>query len=300
MDRDTVLEVDGIPCRSSLLYAGSLIRIREWQFIVESARTIALGDYLSRLLGWSRDGRIAVDSALRTLLRAHQDGTPVLIRGDGELTGIVRGLHDRMVGPQAPLVACRRTGYHKKTAHGVMGVLAKRPGLIAYRDASQGTLMLSAHELPDDLPAVLTEARSTPGRVLVLVVAGLTGPYTSPSTLTIPPIGDRMPERDLIIVDYLEEATDELGLRRGAWRLSDLDWMEQFCARTHAEIQEGAQHVLAIAASASMDEAASRLATDVDGLAKWLREKTGEDPSAHRWGQQIECGVRDAGKGGAP
>ena len=284
------LLVDGVPCRSAKLRTGSLVSVRGLKLIVESARTIALTSYLSRLLGWSPPGRVAVDEALQMMRIAHAEGAPLLVKAEGSVTDLVRGLHDRTVGPGAPFVECRRTGYHKKTRYGVSGVLVQPAGLKAYQEAQQGTLFVSETDLPDDFGNVLEAARSRPGHVQVILGAPHRRPSELlPATLAVPPISERKAERDLIIIEYLEEAADELGLKTAGWRLGDLDWIEKFSAATHADIHEGARYVLAIVTSASLEEASRRLATDVVSLDRWLDQRMASNPIAERQRLRLAC-----------
>lgn len=284
------LVVDGRVCRASVLRPGSIVGTPDARYVAESHQTVSLAGYLARLLGWSQLGRRAVDEALKMILVARDEGSPLLLRADEKVAGIVRGLHERTVGAEAPLVECRAKAYHQRS-HGILsGAFVKPAGFRAYMEAHGGTLFLHTQDLPDDIAAVMADLKKQPGHVQVMVAAEHGDVHDQmPLVLRIPRISARKSERNLIVIEYLEESAEELGVERDFWLQSDIDWIEAFAAATHADVQDAARHVAAIATATSLEDAARRLTTDVMSLGKWLERRTQRQEALGRRVPKLEC-----------
>ena len=79
------LKQDGRPTREVSLMPGTEVAIAGRTFIAESARSIALRNFCSRLLGWDSDRIAVVDHALRAIRLAGAGRAPLMLAGGGDL-----------------------------------------------------------------------------------------------------------------------------------------------------------------------------------------------------------------------
>lgn len=94
---------DGEQRKSFLLTPGIEIELGGIKLVAESSRSIALHDYVSRLLGWSRGALPDVDRAMRAVREMANYQASLVLHGDGSLAGIVRRLHALALGERHPL-----------------------------------------------------------------------------------------------------------------------------------------------------------------------------------------------------
>jgi hypothetical protein len=94
-DWDAVAELkqDGNPAREVSLLPGMEVSIAGRLFVAESARTIALRNFCSRLLGWGDDQLSTIDQALRAIRLAASGRAVLMLRGSGDLVHVAQTIH---------------------------------------------------------------------------------------------------------------------------------------------------------------------------------------------------------------
>ncbi|HWU90348.1 MAG TPA: FHA domain-containing protein, partial [Kofleriaceae bacterium] len=100
------VRIDGIRCEECVLEPGGEIGLGGITLIAESPRSIALRDYVARLLGWSPDQLGTVDHALRSLRLAASRRHALVLHGPDDLVPIAHGLHLRVLGAERPFIVC--------------------------------------------------------------------------------------------------------------------------------------------------------------------------------------------------
>lgn len=273
------MRIDGARRAEVALEPGVEIGIGGLTLIAESARSIALRGYLSRLLGWAADRAAIVDQALRAVRAAVQHRSALVVSGDGDLVPVAHAIHRRTLGDR-PFVVCdprRRSGDAT-----VRSAPNRGSGTAAFAVARGGSVCVRTRRLPDDFAELLAAVRDPDAGVQLVVCVGSAEdyrPYTA-APIVVPPLARRAAELDMIIAECIDDARTELGLPRAALLASDRAWI-----RGHApslpEIEKAALRLLALRRTGSVAEAADRLGMAEVSLARWLgrRKLAGPTPA---------------------
>lgn len=218
-----------------------------------------LRPFLARMLGWSDEQ--AVESALRSLELALDHHATLVLRGEDDMVPIALALHLRTLGGDSPFVVCdpsRRT-----TAR--LPIFCES-GVSALEHAAYGSLCIQARRLPSDFPALAARLRDAKD-VCVICVGELADSDRlplPPAPIVLPPFARRADELDRIIVEFADDAIDELCVSGNNFTSVDLAWVRDHGATSLSEI-----------ATATLWVVGLRLWHDVPTAARYL----GEDPA---------------------
>lgn len=218
-----------------------------------------LRPFLARLLGWSDEQ--AVESALHSLALVLEHRATLVLHGEDDLVPIALTLHLRTLGGDSPFVVCdpRRRGAARLP-------IFCESGVSALEHAAYGSLCIQAQRLPSDFPALLARLRDAKD-VCVICVGELADSDRLPlplAPIALPPLARRADELDRIVVEFADDAIDELCVSGSNFTSVDLAWVRDHGATSLSEI-----------ATATLWVVALRLRHDVPTAARYL----GEDPA---------------------
>ncbi|HWU89282.1 MAG TPA: FHA domain-containing protein [Kofleriaceae bacterium] len=237
--------------------------------VAESARSIALRNFLSRILGWSTACAEAVDLALRaTRLAARRRAILVLCGHD--LVPLAEELHRLTLTSARPFVLCNPRRRTSETAGNPTRCASS--GLAALEEAAAGTVCLWAKLLPSDLRDLLAALRR-PGCQTQLVVCSEStrdAELFHAIPVVIPPVASRRDEIDRIVEEYAVESAASLGM--GELRLDPTEraWIRRHL-HTLPDIQKATLRLAAIRQAGSISAGALRLGISHVAMLKWLR-----------------------------
>ena len=267
------VQIDGARREEHVLEPGLEIGLGGITLIAESPRSIALRDYVSRLLGWSPDQLLNVDRALRALRLAATRRTSLVLYGPDDLVPIAQGLHQRAFGPDRPFIVCDP---RRRRAAGTVRVAANLERAVpAVRAASGGSLCVRGERLPPDLVEALDRPRRPVPRAQLILCAR--NPARSDlcfaAAISVPPLSKRAHELDRIVTEYADDALGQLDAPRGSFTTRDRDWIRRHAASSLAEIEKITLRMIAVRTSRSINQAAARLGMSHTALASWLDRK---------------------------
>ncbi|HEU4735208.1 MAG TPA: FHA domain-containing protein [Kofleriaceae bacterium] len=264
------VRIDGARRREIVLAPGVEIGIGGVTLIAESSRSVALRGFLARMLGWRSDRTEVVDRALRSIRLAATRRTALVLSGDGDLVPVARSIHRHVIGPDRPFVVCDpRRREVKATVRSAENYESGRDALAA---ATGGSLCIRLERRPRDFEAVITSLRSPGARVQLIVCTRNSAgcePYLAPA-IWIPPLNTRSDEIDRIIIEYAEDALDELGAARTSFLPGDRAWVRRYSAANLPEIEKGTLRLVALREARNLGEAAARLRMAPISLSRWI------------------------------
>jgi pSer/pThr/pTyr-binding forkhead associated (FHA) protein len=262
--------VDGARCSEVALDPGAEVRLGRITLIAESPRTVALRQFLSRLLGWGQEELADVDRALQSIRLGLTRRVPMAVCGEGDLTWIALALHRRVLGPGRPFIVCdpRR----RRTDATVRSAANCETGLLAVAAAAGGSLCLSSRRLPADFDELVASVRHPQTRVrLVFCVQDpedFEPLWLAP--IAVPPLAGRAHELDRIIDEYTQDAFVELGLPPASLGPADHDWVRSEVSASLPQIEKATKRLVALRATSSVPQAAARLGMAGVSLARWI------------------------------
>jgi hypothetical protein len=274
---DCALRLDGRPVHEIHLMAGMEIGIGGRTLVVESPRSIALRNFLARLLGWDEERCSAIDHAMRAIGQARAGRATLVLSGSGDLVPIAQTLHRRSLGPTAPFILNDpRRDDGRETARSPANCIS---GVAALERARGGTLCLRAGRLPVDIDVVLDAVRK-PGSDVMLVVCARAGmkaskPYTVTTTpIDIPVLASRRHEVPRIVAENIEEVIGLLQAPARCMRPSDLAWIVKLAEfggdTTMADVERAVVRIVALRKTGNVTRAAQLLGMAPVSLARWF------------------------------
>jgi pSer/pThr/pTyr-binding forkhead associated (FHA) protein len=268
------MQLDGTRRTEITLEPGAEIGIGGLTLIAESSRSVALREFMSRLLGWRSDRVAIVDHALRSIRIAGARRAALVLCGDGDLVPTARSIHRQVMGPHRPFIVCdprRRPG--KATVRVAQNY---ETGMQAFEAANGGSLCVRGHRLPKDFADLIAALRAPSSRVQLVVCAP--DPAECAQFLSVPidvpPLASRADELDRIIMEYGADATDELGTPRSSFLAADLEWVRTYSAKSLPDIEKGTLRLVAIRNSPFLSSAAERLGMAPVSLSRWIGRRT--------------------------
>lgn len=264
------LRLDGARRTEFVLEPGAEIGIGGLTLIAESGRSIALRGFLARVLGWTSDRTQVVDRALRSIRMAAARRTALVLHGEGDLVPMARSIHRHALGADRPFVVCDPRRRDAKAT--VRSAENYERGVRAFAAATGGSLCVRSQRLPRDFDAVIAALRD-PGAQVQLVVCVAVPDDCAPflaAPVTVPPLADRAGELDRIIVEYAEDAIDELGASRDGFAASDRAWVRANSAASLPDIEKGTLRLVALRESRNLSNAAARLGMAPVSLSRWI------------------------------
>jgi hypothetical protein len=276
------MRLDGARRTEVVLEPGVEVGIGGITLIAESARSIALREFLARLLGWRSDRIEIVDHALRSIRMAATRRAALVLCGDGDLVPMARSIHRHALGEDRPFVVCdprRRQG--KAT---VRSAENHETGVRALAAAAGGSLCVRSQRLPRDFAAVVTALRDPGARVELVVCAN--GPDDCEpflaAPIVVPPLASRAAELDRIITEYAEDAVVQLGTlgtlgtlgSRGGFLAADREWVRTHSSSSLPDIEKATLRLVAIRESRNLSNAAARLGMAPVSLSRWIGRRS--------------------------
>jgi len=263
------LRGDGARRTEIVLQPGLEIGIGGLTLIAESALSMALRGFLSRLLGWGSERVEAVDHAIRSIRMAAARRAALFVCGEGDLVRTARSIHRHSKGAHRPFIVCdprRQTG--KATVRAAENYAT---GMEALAAAAGGTVCVRRQRLPADFRE-LADALRTPSSQVQLVVCTETlddGERYSVTPIVIPRLTSREDEIDQIINDYAADAIAELGTS-SEFLAADRAWVREHACTTLPEIETATLRLVALRASRNLAHAAARLGMAPVSLSRWI------------------------------
>lgn len=264
------VRLDGARRAEIVLEPGIEIGIGGLTLIAESSRSIALREFLARLLGWRSDRNPVVDHALRSIRMAATRRAALVLCGDGDLVPTARSIHRHALGSDRPFIVCdprRRRG--KATVRSAENYEAGLPALAAARG---GSLCVRSRRLPRDFDQVVAALRDPDAGVQLVVCAGPSeqgAPYLA-APITVPALAGRAGELDRIITEYAEDAVVELGAPRTGFLPADRAWVREHAGSSLPEIEKATLRLVALRHSRNLSNAAAWLGMAPVSLSRWI------------------------------
>jgi hypothetical protein len=264
------MRVDGARQKEVVLQPGAEIGIGGITLLAESVRSIALRDFLARLLGWTRDRIEVVDWAMRSVRMAVSRRAALVLCGADDLVPTARSLHRHARGSDRPFVVCDpRRQSTKSSVRCAENVSSGREALAA---SIGGTLCVRRERLPPDFPEVIKALRA-PALQIQLVVCAETLDDCERyrvNPIVIPTLGGRGGEIDRIIDEYADDAMTELGTPQPSFLAEDHAWVRNHACSSHSEIEKATLRLVALRASHSLRSAAALLGMAPVSLSRWI------------------------------
>ena len=230
--------------------------------LAESSRSAELYELLRRLLGWSVARADDVDRAFRAVHEMATLRAVLILRGSGALHGVARRLHHVTLRDR-PLV--------------MLG--PKESGTEGLLRAGNGMLCVDAGALPHDLAPMLAHLRARSARVRLVVcarsiaiAAEIAAMIPRVATIEIPPVAERMHERNRLFEAYGLDAVVELGAPGLGFRAHDLEWIHASWIETLDEIEEVTRRLVALR-NWGVLAGAKRLGISHGALSRWVRRR---------------------------
>jgi pSer/pThr/pTyr-binding forkhead associated (FHA) protein len=264
------IRVDGARRSDVILAPGLEIGIGGLTLVAESALSIALHRFLSRLLGWSSERMESVDQALRSVRMAGTRRSALVLCGAGDLVPVAQSIHRHVRGKGQPFIVCdpkRQAG--NATVRSAQNYTTGRPAL---RAAAGGTICMRSQRLPPDFRDVMDALRAPDSQVQLMICAETPEDCerSRVAPIVIPPLLSRMTEVDQIIDEYAAEAMDELMIPRSTFRAADHAWVREHESTSLPAIEKAALRLVALRASRTLSGAATRLRMAPVSLSRWI------------------------------
>ncbi len=262
--------LDGSRRREIVLDPGAEIGFGGITLIVESKRSIALRNFLARLVGWGEGRAEIVDHALRSVRMAATRRAALILCGDGDLVPIARSLHRRSRGLERPFIVCDPRRHSRKET--VRSAENHVMGLEALAAAAGGSVCVRTRRLPRDFQELVQELRDPGSRVQLIVCAAALEECERcrVTPIVIPSLSDRRSEIDRIIDEYAEDAITELAAPRASFLAADHAWVRGHASSSLAEIEKATLRLVALRASRNLSHAAARLGMAPVSLSRWI------------------------------
>lgn len=264
------MRLDGARRNEIVLEPGIEIGLGGVTLIAESALSIALRNFLARLLGYGSDRAEGVDYALRSVRMAAARRAALVLCGDGDLVPTAGSIHRHARGSDRPFIVCdprRQPG--KATVRSPENYAT---GMEALAAASGGTLCVRRERLPRDFEEVVAILLA-PGSQVQLVVCGdlleESEQYRA-RPLVIPPLAGRGHEIDQIIKEYAADAVNDLAIRPPGFFEADHAWVREHATTSLPEIEKATLRLVALRASRTLSSAATRLGMAPISLSRWI------------------------------
>lgn len=289
--------VEGHQSPDVLLQPGLEVRLGGVTLMAESAAMIELRGFLCRLLGWSIAAQESVNVALRTLRQVNAGDAPLLLCGEGDLAEVARGLHARSPRRQHPFVFCDPK---QKSAPPSPRLPAVEPSAArALATAERGSVCFRSNKLPEDFAVLSLSRRSQPTLVQIIICAAGLDEVSAfrAAPIPIPSLRSRKDELGRIIDEYAKDACSWI---EGACKLSlppeDRRWIADYSAESLAEVEKGANRLIALRVAGSALGAASLLGIHHSSLLRWIARRELPIPTERLLGYTTQKQVTGRGE----
>jgi hypothetical protein len=292
------LKQDGTPAREVSLLPGMEVSIAGHLFVAESARTIALRNFCSRLLGWGDDQLSAVDHAPRAIRLAASGRAVLMLRGGGDLIHVAQTIHRYAAREAAPFIVSDSRRH--EVAATVRNPANYRRGIDALRRARHGTLCIRLRSPPPDFDEVLRAVRE-PECEVQLVVCATAAPArevlaVAAAHIQIPSLKARPAEEvERIVSEYIEDAIETLGAPRDCLGPRDIEWILERGAVASdlaiPDIEKAVFRLVAIKMTSTLTEAADMLGMASVSVARWLARRSGDLPARARRNPALDAAI---------
>jgi hypothetical protein len=215
----------------------------------------------------------SVDHAFHSVRMAATRLGALVLCGDGDLVSLARSIHRRVRGPDRPFIVCdpkRRPG-----GATVRSAQNYTTGMAGLASAAGGTLCVRKQRLPPDFSTVVDILRNPDSKVqLVVCTEALDDCERYRVTpIVIPPVASRAAEIDRIIDEYVAEAIDELRTPQSPLSESDHVWVREHASTSLPDIEKATRRLIALRASRSVSDAATRLGMAPVSLSRWIERR---------------------------
>ncbi|HEY0989204.1 MAG TPA: hypothetical protein VGD80_19180 [Kofleriaceae bacterium] len=238
----------------------------------DAYREQELRAYCCRLFGWGDDVADVVDDTMHILLTAARQGTPIALRGASDPVPVAHALHHRLFGVDAPFVVCdprRRQGEGS-----VRSPPNRATGALAVEAAVGGSVCVHAACPPPDFETLAGSFRRDGALAMLFVCLhdknSIRDALCPP--IEIPSLGDRAPDLERLLDEYLEEAATVLAVRRVRLAAHVRESVLRHVASL-SDLEHTAFRLVAIASSPSLAQAATRLHMAPVSLSRWVSRR---------------------------
>jgi FHA domain-containing protein len=257
------LRCDGEPVPGFRLRPGLEITIGGLRLVAESLQLIGLLAVIRRFLGWAADRQDDVDEALRSLRDWAAQRTDLVVVGDGDLTRVIRRLHDLVVGREASFI-----------------VYEDGDPAAAVRAAACGTLCVvirrqaDAIAVVDQVHAIEYAARPQ----LVVCTENSTSAATikrsleRPEVISLPPLSSRSNEVERIAHESAADIVRELGAPGPGFSMHDLERLQVIAFDSIEDVEETVRRIV-VMRTWGVTAGAAKLGLDHSSLSTWARRR---------------------------
>jgi hypothetical protein len=251
------------------LAPGVEIAIGRVTLIAESERSIALREFLGRVIGWTDEKIEDIDLALRAVRATVTRRAPLLLYGRDDLITIALGLHRLAFGSDKPFVVCdpRRVS-SDGTARAAQNFASAVEGLAF---AVGGSLCAQAKRLPEDFAPVQKALAKPDARAQLIIVGRQERDVKSfpAAPIGVPSLSRRDGEIDRIVRAYADDAVAEFGAQVSL-SASERALITERCAKTLGEIEKATRRAIAVRHGGNLGRAATLLGMTRIALKEWL------------------------------
>jgi hypothetical protein len=265
------VRVDGARHERCEIVPGSELTIGGRVLIVESTRSIALRNYLARVIGWGDLRNEEVDLALRAIRAAATGRDALVLCGGADSLSIAYAIHRISRGADKPFITADR----KRRSPDESGRTFRNVSQLAdaVEQARGGTICVwsARSRLPHDYAASLSAVRDPSAHTQLVVCTGTPrdGERFLAAPIVIPPLASRADEVEHVIREYTHEAIGELGVSLESLAAADHAWILENMSTSLREIETAAYRLVALRGTENINQAAALLGLAHVSLSRW-------------------------------
>jgi hypothetical protein len=229
--------------------------------VAESARLMALREYLSRVIGWGPARGGEVDQGIQAVRSMATRRAALVLCGDGELHDIARQLHLLAVGTERPFIMCHRD---------------RMPPLHL---ASAATFCFADDTLPNEFAQVAATVTAPNSRARLIVCSPSREEATEALAqlghsvvIELPALDTRAAELEPLIVAYAGDTVRAFGFASNGFREHEMVWLRKIELKTLADVQDLAYR-LVVLRNRGVSGGAELLGVSHVALSRWAKRR---------------------------
>lgn len=257
------LRCDGEPRANFKLRPGLEITIGGLRLVAESWQLIGLLGVIRRFLGWAVDRQDDVDEALRSLRDWAAQRAELIVVGDGDLTRVIRRLHDLVVGRE-PVFTIYEEG---DPATAVQAAACGTLCVVLGRQADAIAVVDQVHALARAMrPQLVVCAENSTS------AATIKKHLDRPAMISLPPLSLRSNEVERIAHEFGADIATELGAPAPGFSMHDLERLRALEFDSIKDIEETVRRIVVIR-TWGVTAGAEKLGLDHSSLSGWARRR---------------------------
>lgn len=255
------LRRDGELLPNFRLRPGVEVTIGGLRLVAESLQLMALLGVIRRFLGWADDRQRDVDEALRSLRDWAAQHAELIVVGDGDLTPVVRRLHDLALGRQASFAVYEEGDPAAAVEASARGTLC----VVINRQADAVAVIDQVHAIENtQRPQLVVCTNSAPSTATIKKY------LERPAVISLPRLSSRASEVERIAHESAADIAIDLGAPGPGFNMHDLERLRVIEFDSIEDIEETVRRIV-VMRTWGVTAGAARLGLDHSTLSSWAR-----------------------------